>query len=430
MYIKRLRTIALAALYFGGVASSAFSDDGVGIIGENDSETSKYRLMWIHDPAHEAVIGWVQESGEPGVVHYGEEDHGRKHHLYEQTAEVERVVAITGGKNCFVKLVGLKPDTEYFYVIKDAAGVSRRLKFYTASDRAESFTFINGGDSRSNRKTRQQLNRIVAKLKPLFVSFSGDMIDKSTDEHWDAWFADWQMTISEDGTQIPIIAHRGNHENEVDAIANEFNTPKDVYYAMNINGGLLRYYTLNSEIPADGAQSAWLDKDLSENASKVTFTVAGYHKPMRPHVSKKKEGDNTYKWAPIFYKHGLDLAFESDSHCIKRTLPLKPDPDGEEGFVAAPKDPRATIYTGEGCWGAPLRKADDAKSWTVDCAAFNGFDWVQVTPEAMHLKTVTIGKVAKRSKVAAVSERNSFETPAGLKIWDAKGGAVLTIPAR
>ncbi|MFC4995116.1 fibronectin type III domain-containing protein [Rubritalea tangerina] len=426
MKVKSLMLVLGGSLAF---QASLVAEEGVGIISENDSEAIKHRLMWIENPSSEATIGWVQESGKPGVVHYGKVDQKRKHHLYEKSQQVHRTVPIGKGVNCFVKLTGLEPDTAYFYVIKDASGVSRRLKFHTAPATNKAITFINGGDSRSNRKTRQELNKIVAKLKPLFVSFSGDMIGSPTHDQWDKWFEDWQLTISEDGTIIPIVAHRGNHENKKDAISKEFDTPADVYYAFTVGKNLLRYYALNSEIPAEGAQSAWLDQDLGKHAGSVTYTAAGYHKPMRPHVSKKKEGTNPYKWAPIFYKHGVDLAFESDSHCIKRTQPLRPASDGAEGFVAAPNDPKATVYTGEGCWGAPLRKADDAKSWTLDCAAFNGFDWVSVNAESMQIKTVKLEKTGAL-KVEAVEQRNSFKTPKGLSLWQAKGGEVLTIRAK
>ncbi|MEO1857761.1 MAG: metallophosphoesterase family protein [Rubritalea sp.] len=429
------RTFTIKSLLQAGIFALALNSslpavEGVGVIGENDSDASKFRLMWIENPTTEATVGWVQKSGKPGVVHYGKIDNQRKHHLYSKTQAVHRTVSIEGGANCFAKLRGLEPDTKYFYVIKDEAGVSRRLKFYTAPEKAEPFTFINGGDSRSNRTTRQELNKIAAKLKPLFISFSGDMVGRPTDKEWDTWFSDWQLTISDDGTIIPIVVHRGNHENKKDAITKEFDTPNDVYYAFTIGGDLLRFYTLNSEIPAEGAQSSWLNKDLEKHSKKVTFTAAGYHKPMRPHVSAKKEGINPYKWAPIFYKYGVDLAFESDSHCCKRTQPLKPDVNGDEGFIAAIDDPKATVYTGEGCWGAPLRKADDGKSWTTDCGAFNGFDWVEVTPSSLKLKTVRFDKGASAHNVKPVARRNSFETPDGLSIWQAKGGAVLTIKAK
>jgi hypothetical protein len=87
---------------------------------------------------------------------------------------------------------------------------------------------------------------------------------------------------------------------------------------------------------------------------------------------------------------------ESDSHVMKRTLPLKPFTGGGEDFKAAPNDPNATVYLGEGCWGAPLRRADVNYSWTVGTAAFNGFDWLHVTPGAIFDKTVKVGKRCPR----------------------------------
>jgi hypothetical protein len=158
----------------------------------------------------------------------------------------------------------------------------------------------------------------------------------------------------------------------------------------------------------------------------VVHLVAGYHKPMRPHVSKKSEGTNPMHWAGVFHEHGFDLVVESDSHVMKRTLPLRPDPSGPEGFRAAPGDPKATVYIGEGCWGAPLRPADDSKPWTVDAASFNGFDWIRVSGRSMEVKTVRIENAAGVRQVEAAEP---FRTPAGLRLWQAKGGEVLSIPA-
>ena len=87
------------------------------------------------------------------------------------------------------------------------------------------------------------------------------------------------------------------------------------------------------------------------------YAIASSEEPMRPHVGAKGEGTNPMKWAATFYQYGLDLAIECDSHVMKRTQPLVPDANGDEGFRATSDDPRATVYIGEGCWGAPLRAA-------------------------------------------------------------------------
>lgn len=392
----------------------------------NSSATEKYRVTWNTDPTAEATIAWNQKQGDPGVVYYGTLDHKRHHEKYEKSQKVDRVQDFHEMKNCFVRLKGLLPDTEYFFVIRDQQGVSRRLKFRTAASKPTAFTFVAGGDSRNGRAVRQSANLMVSKLKPSFVAFTGDMISKDTAKCWTAWFDDWQETIAKDGTVVPIVAHRGNHEGIPESIHHLFDTPKDAYYCIAIGGDLFRYYALNSMIPADGEQGKWLKADLAKNYKKFTHLAAGYHHPMRPHVKSKKEGKNPYKWAETFYKYGLDVSFESDSHVLKRTLPLKPNTAGEEGFSVAKGDKNATVYTGEGCWGAPLRSANDAKSWTLDCTKANGFDWIRVSPEKIQIKTVFIKDVAK---VGEVKSSNSYQNPQGLTTWQAKGGEVVTIPA-
>lgn len=406
--------------------SQASSSESLDHISGNSSATDKYRITWNTDPTTEATIAWNQKQGDTGVVYYGTVDHKRHHEDYKKSQKVDRVQEFHEMKNCFVRLKGLTPDTEYFYVIKDGKGVSRRLKFRTAASKPDAFTFVAGGDSRNGRAVRQSANLMVSKLKPSFVAFTGDMISKDTPKCWTAWFDDWQETIAKDGTMVPIVAHRGNHEGIPESIYHLFDTPKDAYYSIAIGGDLFRYYALNSMIPADGEQGKWLEADLAKNHKRVTHLVAGYHHPMRPHVKSKREGKNPYKWAEIFYRYGLDVSFESDSHVLKRTLPLKPDASGEEGFAEAQGDKNATVYTGEGCWGAPLRPANDAKSWTLDCVKANGFDWVRVSPAKIQIKTVFIKDVAK---VADVKSRNSFDNPEGLSTWQAKGGEIITIAA-
>ncbi|MDF1851493.1 MAG: metallophosphoesterase family protein [Verrucomicrobiales bacterium] len=390
------------------------------------SATDKYRVVWTGDPTSEAVIAWNQVEGSPGVVHFGEKDEGRNAGKYPEKQKIDHSNDFDGMNNCFVRLEDLKPDTTYYFCIEDEKGVSPRFYFTTAPDKAKTFTFVAGGDSRNFRDVRIAANLTAAKLRPLFIAFTGDMINKDNAMEWQEWLDDWQNTTTKDGRMIPLLPHRGNHESRPASVPSLFDTPEHVYYAFDIGDEQLRYYVLNSQIPASGKQKKWLEKDLKKHAKNRTHLVAGYHKPMRPHVSAKSEGENPMHWAETFYQFGLDLALESDSHVMKRTLPLKPDPRGDEGFSAAPKDPKATVFIGEGCWGAPLRKADDAKSWTIATESFNGIDWIEVSPEKMQIKTV---RVKKPSSIQPVTSDNSFETPEGVILWEPKGGAVLEIPA-
>jgi len=427
-----LMTSACLGIASGGIyittTSSKAEETQVELTTKNTSKTDRYRVVWVLDPSTTATVAWDQQSGKPGTVYYDTKDHGTDVKKYAKKLSPQRVEKFDDMNNCFARLSDLKPDTEYFFVIQDEAGTSRRLKFRTAPNTPKAYTYIAGGDSRNFRKPRVWANQICAKLKPLFISFTGDMINRDTPKEWQEWLDDWQHTIASDGTIIPIVPHRGNHERRGNHVVyNLFDTTPTNYYAFSVGGDMSRYYVLNSELTQGGTQAEWLDRDLAKHSSKVTHLMAGYHKPMRPHVARKSEGTKIYEaWAGVFYKHGVDLVLESDSHVMKRTAPLKPSTSGDEGFVKAEDDPRATVYIGEGCWGAPLRKADDAKSWTLDCGSFNGVDWIQVTPDKINVYTI---HVENPHNVKEAKESNTFKVPTNLNIWDAKGGKLLSIKA-
>ncbi|MEM7600231.1 MAG: metallophosphoesterase family protein [Verrucomicrobiota bacterium] len=337
-------TAAFKIIILSNLAVLAALADAAKIEAWKASKTDKYRLIWTSSPSTQATIGWNQKDGSPGTVHFGKRDHGRNAEAYPRTQRATEVNKFDGFKNAFALIDSLEPNTQYYFVIRDDYGTSRRFQFQTASNKPQPFTFIAGGDSRNFRDVRIAANQLVAKLRPQFVAFTGDMINKDRPKEWDEWLDDWQHTTGEDGHMTPIVAHRGNHERRPKTIPAYFNTPDDAYYSFSIGGDLFRYLALNSEIPAGGKQKDWLEEQLKKYSDSTTHLVAGYHKPMRPHVSKKSEGANPYKWADEFYEYSLDLAIESDSHVMKRTVPVKPSSKGHEGFKAASDDPDATVY--------------------------------------------------------------------------------------
>ncbi len=401
-----------------------------------DSNTEHYRIIWDDDPSSKATIAWKQISGANGAVYYGTNDFGRVYTNYPSQKTVDKVGNFTIGgtiDTCFARLTGLQPDMAYYFVIKDDAGVSPRYWFLTAPDTPKPFTFIGGGDSRSNPEPRRKANRMVAKLRPLFVCFTGDMINTSVATEWNEWFGDWQETICSDGRVIPLIPYRGNHEG-YDAADNPpffelFDTTAENYFSFSVGGSLMRFYVLNSEMDDNAtkwnAQTSWLTNDLAANAAFHTHLAAGYHKPMRPHNSGKSEGTFEYAaWAQPFYDHGMNVVFEADSHTVKRTWPIKPDAGGgsDESFIR--DDANGTVYTGEGCWGAPLRSADDLKAWTRDAGMFYSFDWVHVYPSYMELYTIMVDNEAAAGNL---QEGDVFSLPSGIDLWKPANGTRVII---
>lgn len=390
------------------------------------SKTGKYRLTLRDNPATSVVIGWEQISGENPMVYYGNMDHGDSWESYKQEAEPDRTVLYAGMQNCFVRLDGLTPNTPYYFVIKDSEGVSERFWFRTAPMEPDArLSFIAGGDSRNNPVPRRNANLLVSKLKPHAVLFGGDMTVRGTPEQWQNWLDDWQYTISEDGRMFPVIVARGNHEPDNEMVHHLFDTPSEsIYYAITCGDNLVRAYVLNTEISIAGAQTEWLKNDLAQHKN-ARWKIAQYHKPMRPHVSTKKEGMMQYMhWAQLFYDEKVKLVVECDAHTVKTTWPVKPSTKekSDEGFIRDNR--KGTVYVGEGCWGAPLRENDDPKSWTRDSGVFNQFKWIFIDKKGIEIRTI---KTDNADQVASVPDDQPFTIPENLDIWNPENGAVVEI---
>lgn len=389
-------------------------------------------MAWRSDPATSAVICWHQVSGENPEVCFDTEDHGRDVEAYPFRQEPDRVVPYRGMTNHFVRLKNLKPDTAYYYVVRDSEEVGRRLWFKTAPDKPQPFTFISGGDSRSHPAPRRNGNKLVAKLRPLFVLFGGDYTDSGNSNQWKRWFKDWQLTISEDGRIYPIIATHGNHENaDMQMMEKLFDTPHpDQYYSMGVGGDMMRIWMLNSELEYKEpgkvpAQNAWIHMDLPKYPD-VQWKLVAYHRPMRPHAAFKKEGLNQIKWwSKLFYDQGVDLIIESDTHMVKHSYPVRPSEEegSYESFIR--DDQNGFVFIGEGSWGAPKRPVNDDKPWTMASESFYQFKWIQAYPDEVLIRTV---KFKAADRVTPLTEDNLFEEPENMVFWKPETGKVLRLP--
>jgi len=411
-------------------------------VSEELSASDKYRLVWNDDPSSTVTIAWDQLEGETPVVLYDTNDFGRKDWKYTYTQTPNTINEKYGMHTHFAKLSNLEADQNYYFLLKDSKGVSERYWFKTAPDKPKPFTFIAGGDTKSTGSALEAgraSNRIAAKLRPLFILFSGDFNsgDGTNPEYWQQWLTDWHsLTTTSDGQMIPIIPVHGNHENGFQAnLPYIFNAPFqnndsiNTYYSLSLGGDLMHIITLNSEIEEGGLQKEWLENDL-KNHQEFTFKLASYHKPFWPHTSNKREQEYQYnQWAGLFYKYGLDLSFDADSHMSKITYPLRPD-SSENSFMGFIRDDETgTMFLGEGSWGAHPRPNDDDKPWTYTSGSFNGFKWGHVFPggddDQPHVNIYTVISVdyydgddiiLYDSIVEELTEDNCFDIPKNLKI--------------
>ena len=424
--------------------------------GEKFASSDKYRLVWDGDPTREITVVWDQLRGSDPVVYYGTEDAGQKIEDYPNVQKTTRKTLGYRGMNThFARLINLKPDQAYYFVIKDSESMSQRFWFRTAPDKPKAFTFVAGGDTKSSGTALQAgrlSSRMVAKLRPLFVIFNGDFCsgNGTDDDRWKLWLNDWaRLTTSEDGRMYPIIPVHGNHENGDKSVLNKlFDVPyqnrdeENIYYTTSFGGDFFHFIALDSEIEEGGKQRDWLEANLIKNQD-FTFKMAGYHKPFRPHTSGKGEQDyQLEQWAQLFYKYGLDISMDGDSHMSKITFPLRPsnEPGSSQGFIR--DDEKGTMFMGEGSWGANPRANDDDKPWTLRSGSFNQFKWIQVFPETddkpahIDIRTVITATkdeneniVSHVDNVTSLSEDDVFAIPENINLFSTEPiGPVVTYP--
>lgn len=440
----------------------------VRFIGEQSTPSSyRVRLTWApgDDPTTQMNVIWDQVRGIGAKVHYDlynpAEGCPTDLDTYTMSQAPQRITPYRSMNNHFAKLSGLMADTDYRFVIADSDGVGDCMWFRTAPSVPKAFTYITGGDTKSSGNALQAgrwSNQMVAKLRPLFVLFTGDFNsgDGTSDASWLQWLTDWsEGTKSNDGRMYPIIAVHGNHEDgDFEVLYNLFDSGNAdpaqsadySYGSWTIGGGLLHVINLNSQFYLNGMQAAheqqllWLGEDLAVHAAD-TFKIAGYHKPIRPHTSSKSENDHELAWAELFDTYGLTIANESDTHNHKFTFPLRrsDEPGNDMGFVR--DDDNGVLYVGEGSWGATPRADNDDKSWTLDSASLNQLKWNHVFPAAgeeparIDIHTVVTARyesgelVNYVEGVGEVSESEPFALPDSISLHAAPFyGEVISVP--
>ena len=374
----------------------------------------KILVVWNKNPENNATIRWDQVEGTDPIVHYGEGDFDDEWEEYPNSQFPTRILKNSYNMNThFAELTDLKPDTKYYFIIKDSRGVSERYWFKTAPDSPRPFTFITGGDTKSFGKSYKAglaSNRLVAKLRPLFVLFNGDFNSGNGTYaiRWHKWLNDWSnLTTTDDGRMIPLVPVHGNHEDGDKSVLNKiFNAPfqgddsTNIFYSITFGNGFFHLIGLNTQIDEGGTQRDWLEQDLKTHAN-YTFKIAGYHKPFHPHTQKKSENVYQYnQWVNLFYNYRISIAIEADAHLHKITYPLKPDSSdlSYEGFVR--DDQNGVMFIGEGSWGAWPRVDNDIKPWTVTSGSYNQIKWIHVFPQGedspAYLEIFTVKMIIKR----------------------------------
>ena len=162
------------------------------------------------------------------------------------------------------------------------------------------FQFVALGDSRftastdpqvANAAIRRALVNAIAKVKPAFISFGGDIVYRG--DHADDW-QDWDSETSpwrrENLTVYPALGNHDLHGRQSTALANYFQRFPDLkehrFYSVRIANCLL--LVLDSTLDEQsGAQGQWLKQTLDHIPSDVAFVILVLHHP--PYTSSSDE---------------------------------------------------------------------------------------------------------------------------------------------
>jgi Icc-related predicted phosphoesterase len=162
------------------------------------------------------------------------------------------------------------------------------------------FRFVACGDSRfhdpkdteaANPAVRHEMVEAIAKTKPAFISFGGDIVYNGNDANdwkvWDSETAAWQTN------KIPVYPALGNHDlhgDESVALANYFQRFPDLknsrYYSVRAANTLM--LMLDSSLDeTSGPQGQWLTKHLDTVPPDVDFIFLVLHHP--PYTSSSDD---------------------------------------------------------------------------------------------------------------------------------------------
>lgn len=425
------------------------------------SAVARVRAMYrSENTSTSIVIGWEQTTGVVGTVYFDTINYGfllndSIPNRYTWHRYADRVVDYRGMKNCFARINNLIPGKIYYFTILDNIESTKIYSFKSMSNNPDdTLVILSGGDSRTdlpligetdNRLRRQAAFTVVQKLRPDFVTFSGNFIFNfpiqyslisDSELEWQEWLDDWcnntpcrtRLNGKTSYRIFPLVVAQGTHESTAD-LYNLFDTPnQDIYSAFSFCNGLFRLYTLNTNTAITGNQLTFLTNDLNTHQS-TKWKMAHYCGPLRPHTNNTLEGDLTYDyWAPLFQQYKVNLVSEVGSQTCKQTWPIIPCASGtgcEDGFVR--NDTLGTVFIGEGGCGSPLSDNNNTKIWTRASEKLDHINLIWVSKCKIEVRAVDY---SGSYNLMQVEDTNRFKFPVGMKFWNTEYGKVLVIANR
>ena len=382
-------------------------------------------LTWQGDTSRTMTVNY-QTFGPPeaSTVCYDMKPRGGRHGEYRYMAvgNSHQLADLADERKIhWVELENLAPGETYYFIAGDPRhGFTAERKFRTMPADSQKLRFVTGGDMGVGPAVADLLQH-AAKLAPDFgvvggdIAYANDALTNYT--RWDAWLDHWQTNmVTPAGYTVPMVLAIGNHETKSRMSPSPTNaqfyfryfaqTRDQSFYSRTFGKNLVLFLIDSGHVSAhDGEQAAWLDAQMTAHRS-TPHKFAVYHVPLYPSVRPFDGGGSVQgreSWLPIFDKHHLTAAFENHDHAFKRTHLLRENK----------RDPRGTLYLGDGCWGMSARQVSAERRWyEVKAASVQHFWQVDVSRRCVEYRAIN-----KQGKVFDVYPPNATGAKEAEKVY-------------
>ncbi|GAV70705.1 Metallophos domain-containing protein/Metallophos_C domain-containing protein [Cephalotus follicularis] len=334
------------------------------------SLSASHDSVWISWITGESQIGNNIKPLDPksvsSVVHYGRLRNPLNHKasgyslVYNQTYPFEGLQNYTSGIIHHVRLIGLKPDTLYYYRCGDPSipAMSEVYQFRTMPDsgpKSYPKRIAITGDLGLTYNTTTTIGHMISNEPDLVLlvgdlsyanlyltngtgsdcyacSFAHTPIHETYQPRWDYWGRFMQPLVS----KVPMMVVEGNHEIEEQAgrqtfaaYSSRFAFPSEesgsyssFYYSFDAGG--IHFIMLGAYVAYNKSadQYKWLERDLANVDRSVTpWLVAAWHPPWySTYNAHYREAEcMRVEMEELLYSYGVDIIFSGHVHAYERS---------------------------------------------------------------------------------------------------------------
>ncbi|MGI6497419.1 MAG: metallophosphoesterase [Oscillospiraceae bacterium] len=236
-------------------------------------------------------------------------------------------------------MIGLVPNTSYYYRVGDGTNWTDTGTFQTAASSGE-FTFLYLGDVQEGMEQwGTMVEEVYDMYAPAFGLVGGDLVNNANSKtEWNAFFQAASPAFSK-MSLMPVV---GNHDIGVYELTSQkpelylkrFTLPEngpqgylEEFYSFDYQN--VHFLVLNSMVlgkySVPGSQTyqvlqEWIKKDLYESEAK--WNVVLLHHPPYTMVADNVSSRINAEWLPLLEQGGTDLVLCGHQHAFMRTEPL------------------------------------------------------------------------------------------------------------